>query len=71
MSGRANPLPSGTEIYTYFPGLDYNPISQCEESCFLGDTHFPPRMLGFSMRNSCIFGILGNRTKTNELLALS
>lgn len=44
----ANPLPSDSEVRTYFPGLHHDPVSQCEESCCRGDTHFPQECLVFN-----------------------
>lgn len=47
MSGRTNPLPSGSEIHSYFLALVPDLISQREESRFLSDTHFPQECLTF------------------------
>lgn len=56
---RANPLLSGSEIHTYFPGLDSDPVSQCEESCSLLVTHTFPKNAGLLNEEFLYIWILG------------
>lgn len=65
----ANPLPSDSEVALIFLGCSMILFPSVRNLAVVV-THTFPKNAWFTMRDSCIFGILGNRTKTNEWLAL-